>query len=65
FYHETPDNRVWGRIFSCTHDGPFTLQAEEVAGGAFTPLAAITELAKERPFTPDGLLVLERFLRER
>ncbi|MFZ5763624.1 MAG: NUDIX hydrolase YfcD [Thermodesulfobacteriota bacterium] len=65
FYHETADNRVWGRIFSCLHEGPFTLQAEEVAGGAFTPLAAIGELAKSHPFTPDGLLVLERFLRER
>ena len=65
FYHETADNRVWGRVFSCRHDGPFTLQAEEVASGAFTPLATIGELARHRPFTPDGLLALERFLRER
>jgi 8-oxo-dGTP pyrophosphatase MutT (NUDIX family) len=66
FYHEEPDNRVWGRLFSCLHDGPFTtLQAEEVAGGSFVPLSAVSELAKGHPFTPDGLRVLERFLCER
>jgi 8-oxo-dGTP pyrophosphatase MutT (NUDIX family) len=64
FYHEQKDNRVWGRLFSCTHNGPFTLQAEEVAGGAFHSLAAIRAMAATQPFTPDGLLVLERFLRE-
>ncbi len=64
FYHETPDNRVWGRVFSCRHEGPFTLQAEEVAGGSFTPLTAIAALASRHPFTPDGLRVLERFLHE-
>lgn len=63
FYHEETNNRVWGRIFSCVHNGPFVLQAEEVAGGAFTPLADLPALTRERPFTPDGLLVLERFLR--
>ena len=65
FYHEMPDNRVWGRLFSCVHDGPFTLQAEEVATGAFHSLAAIEAMTRSHPFTPDGLLVLERFLRER
>jgi 8-oxo-dGTP pyrophosphatase MutT (NUDIX family) len=29
-YYEDPDNRVWGRIFTCIHDGPFSLQAEEI-----------------------------------
>ena len=65
FYHETAGNRVWGRLFSCIHDGPFVSQAEEVADGAFYSLATIHALAKTHPFTPDGLLVLERFLRER
>jgi len=65
FYHEAPDNRVWGQVFSCVHGGPFTLQAEEVAGGSFVPLALIAGLAKKHPLTPDGLLVMERFLHER
>ncbi len=26
-YYEEPGNRVWGRIYTCTHNGPFTLQA--------------------------------------
>ncbi len=34
-YYEDADNRVWGRIFSCIHEGPFTFQPEEVADGWF------------------------------
>ena len=65
FYYEAPGNRVWGRVFSCVYDGPVVLQAEEVASGAFYPQAALEALTREQSFTPDGLLVLERFLRER
>lgn len=65
FYHAMADNRVWGRLFSCVHNGPFILHAEEVAAGAFYPLAAIEKMTHAHPFTPDSLLVLERFLRER
>lgn len=59
-YYEDADNRVWGRIFSCIHEGPFTLQEEEVADGCFMGIEEVLELSKREPFTPDGLIVLDR-----
>jgi len=59
-YFEDGHNRVWGRIFSCRHQGPFTLQPEEVAGGTFMDQEKIRALAGEAPFTPDSLLLLDR-----
>lgn len=62
-YFEDKDNRVWGRIFSCTHEGPFTLQAEEIVCGRFMPLAAIEVLHQSEPVTPDGMALLQRLPR--
>ena len=59
-YYEDTDNRVWGRIFSCRHEGPFVLQKEEVAWGRFMDLAEILALGNREPVTPDGLEVLKR-----
>ncbi len=59
-YFEEVDNRVWGRIFSCVHDGPFELQEEEVAFGRFMSVAEIFELSKKEEFTPDGIGILRK-----
>ncbi|MCF8057288.1 MAG: NUDIX hydrolase YfcD [Desulfocapsa sp.] len=59
-YFEEVDNRVWGRIFSCRHDGPFQLQEEEVAFGCFMSIAEIFELSKKEEFTPDGIGILRK-----
>ncbi len=59
-YYEDADNKVWGRIFSCTSNGPFTLQAEEIDYGRFIPLAEIETLHQSESFTPDGLQLLQR-----
>jgi isopentenyldiphosphate isomerase len=59
-YYEDADNKVWGRIFACTCDGPFTLQAEEIDYGRFMPLAEIERLNQTEPVTPDGMLLLQR-----
>jgi 8-oxo-dGTP pyrophosphatase MutT (NUDIX family) len=59
-YFEDKDNRVWGRIFSCVHDGPFTLQKEEIDDGRFISLSAIEALHTSEPVTPDGLALLRR-----
>lgn len=59
-YYEDADNRVWGRIYACTSDGPFTLQEEEIDGGRFIALSEIAPLNQSEPVTPDGLLLLER-----
>ena len=59
-YYEDATNRVWGRIFSCRHEGPFTLQAEEVAYGRFLPVEEVLRLSLSEPFTPDGVEILQR-----
>ena len=64
-YYEDQDNRVWGRIFSCVHEGPFTLQEEEVEDGRFMLPRIALELSATEPFTPDGILVLQKFIDRR
>jgi isopentenyldiphosphate isomerase len=59
-YYEDADNRVWGRIFACTSNGPFTLQEEEIDGGRFIALGEIEQLNQVEPVTPDGMLLLGR-----
>ncbi len=61
-YYEDNDNKVWGRIFSCTSNGPFTLQAEEIDYGQFIPLVEIAQLHQTESVTPDGLQLLRRIL---
>ncbi|MEA3469768.1 MAG: NUDIX hydrolase YfcD [Thermodesulfobacteriota bacterium] len=59
-YFEKASNRVWGRIFSCTHNGPFQLQKEEVAFGCFMSVAEIFKLSEKEDFTPDGIAMLRK-----
>ncbi len=60
-YMESADNRVWGRVYLCRHDGPFTLQVSEIAEGRFLSLSEARHLAEQQPFTPDGLEILKKF----
>jgi len=62
FYHEADNNRVWGRVFSCIAEGPFVLQPEEVEDGFFLGMEELQSLAAAQQFTPDGLMVLKRFM---
>ncbi len=59
-YFEEDDNRVWGRIFSCVHNGPFELQEEEVASGCFMSISDIFTLSENEKFTPDGIDILRK-----
>lgn len=61
-YFEDAQNRVWGRIFRCYHEGPFILQAEEVADGRFMSPVVILQQSQEKSFTPDGLHILRRLM---
>lgn len=63
FYFEDGSTRVWGRVFSCVHDGPFALQAEEIESAEFMGLDDVLS-EKVRPLTPDGLLALRRYLEQ-
>jgi len=62
FYFEDDLARVWGCVFSCIYDGDMVLQAEEVESGAFLPIETILQRAQTDSYTPDGLLVLQRYL---
>ena len=62
FLYEEGSNRVWGRVYSCTWDGPMTLQAEEVENGFFMTPKLVLALSEKEPFTPDGIYVLKRYL---
>ncbi len=64
FSYSGKNNFVWGRAFSCTYDGAITLQEEEVAWGSFLLHKEVLQLSASKPFTPDGLYVLNRYLAE-
>ena len=59
FYYEDERNRCFGRVFACVHEGPFTLQAEEVESVAFHDVDEIAAGAIA-PVTPDSLLAFHR-----
>ena len=63
FYFEDERGRVWGRVFSCTHDGPFTLQREEIESAQFMD---VDDVLKEKimPLTPDTVLALSQYLQK-
>ena len=62
YYFNDTGNRVWGSIFTCCHHGPFKLQEEEIDEGKFATVDEITRINRTEPFTPDGLLILDRLL---
>jgi isopentenyldiphosphate isomerase len=62
FYGEYAGQKVWGRVFSCISDGPFVLQPEEVAGGAFYSIDEVQRLIGEKSCTPDSVYAFMRFL---
>ncbi|GAB4344335.1 MAG: NUDIX hydrolase [Desulfobulbaceae bacterium] len=63
-YYEDRDNRVWGRVFRCVHEGPFTLQEEEIESGGFMEVSQILAPENGHLFTPDGLEILRRLFSE-
>lgn len=63
-FHADDTNKVWGRIFSCVHDGPMVLQEEEVESGIFLDPHEVLKMCDKQPFTPDGIEILQRYLAE-
>lgn len=53
---------VQGMVFKAVHDGPFSLQPEEVVRGEFLSVAEVFRRTVTDPFCPDGVEVLKRFL---
>ena len=60
-YYEDERNRCFGRVFTCIHEGPFTLQPEEVESVAFHTVEEIAT-GSVSPVTPDSLLAFNRLL---
>ncbi|HVO25344.1 MAG TPA: NUDIX hydrolase YfcD [Candidatus Margulisiibacteriota bacterium] len=59
---EDAHNRVAGVVYSCTSDGPFHLQASEIAEGRWMDLDVLLDRTQHDPFCPDGLEALRLYL---
>ncbi len=53
-----------GMAYRLDHAGPFHLQAEEIVRGEFAAVPEVLRRAKQTPFCPDGIQVLEEFLKK-
>jgi 8-oxo-dGTP pyrophosphatase MutT (NUDIX family) len=65
FYHQDADSRVWGRVYSCVYDGEIVLEEDEVESGGFYSVDEVLQSSLREPYTPDGLSVLKRYLKEK
>ena len=63
FYYEFGNQKMWGRAYVCSHNGPFSLQVEEIESGKFCYVDDILQ-EKVSPITPDTLYALKRYREE-
>jgi isopentenyldiphosphate isomerase len=63
FRYADPSTIVHGMVYRARHDGPFRLQPEEIVEGEFVPLSQMRERASKTAFCPDGLAVLDEYIR--
>lgn len=64
FHYADAATFAHGMAYRLDHDGPFTLQVEEIVSGEFAPIAMVQDRIKREPFCPDGVMVLERYLQD-
>ncbi|WP_338526350.1 NUDIX hydrolase [Pseudomonas batumici] len=62
FFFDQPDNRLWCAVFSAVWDGPLRLQPEEVLEARFIPVDQALRETLEKPYCPDSLAALKRYL---
>jgi isopentenyldiphosphate isomerase len=65
FSWDDAGNQVNGRVYRVVTDAPLTLQAEEIQRGEWLPPADVDARIERDPFCPDGVLVWQRYVRER
>ena len=65
FFFEDTGNRLWCSAFSAVWDGPLILQPEEVLEARFIPVEQVLREIEEKPYCPDSLAALRRYLRAR
>ncbi|WP_432218464.1 NUDIX hydrolase [Pseudomonas kribbensis] len=63
FYFEDPGNRLWCSAFSAVWDGPLILQPEEVLEARFIPVDQVMLEIEKKPYCPDSLAALKRYLK--
>ena len=63
FYFEDTGNRLWCSAFSAVWDGPLKLQPEEVLEARFIPIEQVMREIREKPYCPDSLAALKRYLK--
>ncbi|AMB87306.1 NUDIX hydrolase [Pseudomonas agarici] len=63
FFFDQPGNRLWCAVFSAVWDGPLYVQPEEVLEARFIPVDAVLRETGEKPYCPDSLAALKRYLR--
>ncbi|MBY0521894.1 MAG: NUDIX domain-containing protein [Gemmataceae bacterium] len=64
FQYADEASAVHAMAYQAEHDGPFQLQVEEIVRGEFAPVETVLARAKEQPFCPDSIAVLEEFRRQ-
>jgi 8-oxo-dGTP pyrophosphatase MutT (NUDIX family) len=65
FYFEDTGSRLWCSAFSAVWDGPLVLQPEEVLEARFLPVEQVLDEIRHKPYCPDSLAALGRYLRAR
>ncbi|MFW0886255.1 UNVERIFIED_CONTAM: NUDIX hydrolase [Pseudomonas sp. JL1] len=63
FYFEDSGSRLWCSAFSAVWDGPLILQPEEVLEARFLAVDQVLDEIQHKPYCPDSLAALERYLR--
>lgn len=63
FWYRGPASFAHGMVYRLDHDGPFQLQVEEIVRGEFVRMDGVLERIKKEPFCPDGVDVLNQFLK--
>jgi len=63
FHYQGDATFAHGMAYRLQHDGPFELQVEEIVRGEFVAVGDVLERTKHEAFCPDGVLVLEKYLR--
>lgn len=63
FFYKDGKMKIWGSAYCCIYDGKIILQKEEVESGDFYKIDEALLMSEQQPFTPDGIYVLKRYLK--
>jgi isopentenyldiphosphate isomerase len=63
FRYEDAASQVHAMVYRAVHEGVFRLQAEEIVRGEFVPIQEVLRRVERDRFCPDGIAVLEEYLK--